>query len=211
MTSSGSTPSRSRRACAQPCAALGLLPPVETFAQRLAGDGQAPSRRAGRAGAGAASPRARRRPGTRAPSDGRPARSGSTSTRRGTWRLIRLQSSTVGPAQPGAIGDGGDVQQQVRRAAERRVHGHRVAEGGVGEDVADRGHALSRADAARRGRAPGHVEPDRLARRRQRRVRQRQAERFGDDLRRRRRAEELAAAAGTGAGAAAQLRPPLRA
>ena len=45
-------------------------------------------------------------------------------------------------------------------------------------------------------RAAGHVEPDRLAGGRQRRVGQRQAERFGDDLAGGRRAQELAAAAG---------------
>ena len=51
----------------------------------------------------------------------------------------------------------------------------------------------------------GHVEPDRLAGRRQRRVGQRQPERLAHDLRRRRRAEELAAAARRGAGAAAEI------
>ena len=54
-------------------------------------------------------------------------------------------------------------------------------------------------------RAAGDVEPDRLSRRRERRVRHGQAERLGDDLRGRRRAEELAAAARRGAGAAAEV------
>ena len=74
MTSSGSTPSRSSSSCAQPRAALRFLPPVEH--SRPASrpltvrhvQVEQPSR------AGAASPRARRRPGTAAPSDGRPGR-----------------------------------------------------------------------------------------------------------------------------------------
>jgi len=41
-----------------------------------------------------------------------------------------------GPPQPGVVGDGGDVQQQVGRAAEGGVDDHRVAHGGVREDVA---------------------------------------------------------------------------
>ncbi len=60
--------------------------------------------------------------------------------------------------------------------------------------------------ATARRRSPRHVEPDRLAGRRQRGVRQRQAERLADDLGRGRRAEKLAAAAGRGAGPAAHLR-----
>ena len=55
------------------------------------------------------------------------------------------------------------------------------------------------------GGAPGHVEPDRLARRGERGVGQGHAEGLGDDLRGRGGAEELAAAAGAGAGAAAQF------
>ena len=53
--------------------------------------------------------------------------------------------------------------------------------------------------------ASGHIEPDRLAGRGQRGVRQRHAQRFADDLRRRGGAEKLAAAARASAGAAAQL------
>ena len=54
-------------------------------------------------------------------------------------------------------------------------------------------------------RPAGHVEPDGLSGRGQGRVRQRQAERLADDLRRGRGAEELAAAARAGAGPAAQV------
>ena len=55
------------------------------------------------------------------------------------------------------------------------------------------------------GGAAGDVEPDRLAGGAERGVRQREAERFGDDLRGGGGAEKLAAAAGGGAGAAADL------
>ena len=55
------------------------------------------------------------------------------------------------------------------------------------------------------------ITPDRLPGRRERRVRQRHAERFGDDLRGGRGAEELATAAGRGARAAAKLRGFLQA
>ena len=40
------------------------------------------------------------------------------------------------PPQAGGIGDGRNVQQQVRRAAEGRMHDHRVADRGVGQNVA---------------------------------------------------------------------------
>ena len=75
-----------------------------------------------------------------------------------------------------------------------------------GQDVARRRMPRVRSVDQRPRRAPRHVEPDRLAGRRQRGVRQRQAERLADHLRRRRRAEELAAAAGRRARAAAELR-----
>ena len=76
--------------------------------------------------------------------------------------------------------------------------------GGVGQDVPRRRSALLQLQHGARG-AAGHIEPDRLAGRRQRRVRQRQAQRFADDLRRGGGAEELAAAAGRRAGPAAQV------
>ena len=55
---------------------------------------------------------------------------GSASTRRGVARLIRIQSSTRGRLQPGRGGDRRDVQQEIRGAAERGVHEHRVLDGG---------------------------------------------------------------------------------
>ena len=39
---------------------------------------------------------------------------------------------------PGGVGEGGDVKEEIRRAAERGVNHHRVAQGSGGEDVARR-------------------------------------------------------------------------
>ena len=73
------------------------------------------------------------------------------------------------------MGDRRHVQQQVGGAAERRVRDHRVAQRRLGQDVASSsGHApASVIERARR--TARHVEPDRLAGRRQRRVAQRHA------------------------------------
>ena len=60
---------------------------------------------------------------------------------------------------------------------------------GVGQDVAHRDCRALRASINALRRTARHVEPDRLARRRQRRVAERHPQRFADDLRRRRRAE----------------------
>ena len=117
-------------------------------------------------------------------------------------RSSRAPSAARSPA---AWATAGMCEQQIRRAAKRRVHDHRVAD----RRRRSRCRALRRPRSLCRqhacGRASGEFEPDRLPRRRERRVRQRQAERFADDLRRGRRAEELAAAARRGAGAAAEL------
>ena len=43
----------------------------------------------------------------------------------------------AGPLEPGAKGDSRKVQQQVRRSPESGMHHHRVAQGTVGEDIAD--------------------------------------------------------------------------
>ncbi len=52
----------------------------------------------------------------------------------------RLPVLDRGPPQTGTVGESRDVQEQIGRAAERRVDGHRVAHGGIGKDVA-RGQA----------------------------------------------------------------------
>ena len=108
------------------------------------------------------------------------------------------------PGEARGKGDRRDVQEQVRGTAERGVNGHRVADGGVGQDVA-RGQTLRGEVNQGASRASGHLLPDRLSRGDERRVRQGETERLGDDLRRGRGAEELAAPPWTGAGAAAQF------
>ena len=81
---------------------------------------------------------------------------------------------------------------------------HRVLDRRVGQDVLHRDAALLERHQRTR-RAARHVEPDRVARGRERRVAERHAERFADDLRGRRGAEELTAAAGRCAGATAEF------
>ena len=100
--------------------------------------------------------------------------------------------------------DGGDVEQQIRRAADGRVDDERVADGSVGEDVATAESACIEIHDGLRG-THRDVEPHGLSARRERGVRQREAERLGDDLRRGRSAEELASAAGRGARTAAEF------
>ena len=129
---------------------------------------------------------------------------GSASTRRGTRLLTSVQSAAVGPAETCGVGDGGEVQDQVRRPAERRVGHHRVLKRGVGQNLAHRDAALF--EPHQRGRRPlGHVEPDRMSGGRECGMAERHPERFGDDLRRGRGAEELAAAARGRTGAAAEI------
>ena len=100
---------------------------------------------------------------------------GSASTSRGTARLTRRQSSAVGRARPGRVRDRGDVDQEVRRAAERGVGEHRVLERLRREHVGER-PTLAPLRVDRLRGAAGDVEPDRLARRCERRVRHGQPE-----------------------------------
>ena len=104
--------------------------------------------------------------------------------------------------QAGRVGDRRHVQHQVGGAAERGVHHQCVLQRVAGEDGRHRRARLDQTHQRQR-RAPRHVQPHRLAGRRQRGVRQRDAQRLGDHLRGGRGAQELAAAAGRAAGAAA--------
>ena len=52
-------------------------------------------------------------------------------------RLTRRQSSTVGRSQTGGVGDRGNVQQKIGRATAGRMHGDGVANGRLGQDVAE--------------------------------------------------------------------------
>ena len=211
ITSSGSTPSCARRRSRRTRAALGALPPVE--------------RRA----------RAARRMAVRQPSSRRPSRrrwsitSGTppamkTRHRRVVARAVRQHvddprdpAVDVGPVVDGRpaearrVGDRREVEQEVRGAAEGGVdrpwRSARRASVRMSRMASPR--ACER-DQRARG-APRHVQPDRLARRREGRVRQGEAERLADDLGRRRRAEELAAAARPSRTRGSPCRPRARA
>jgi hypothetical protein len=97
------------------------------------------------------------------------------------------------PPQPRLEGDGRDVQQEVRRAAAGRVHGERVLDGIVGQNMTSRQLFLGQGH-DRAGRLPRRGQPDRLPGRGQCRVGQRESERLGHDLRGRRGPQKLAAA-----------------
>ena len=130
---------------------------------------------------------------------------GRASTRRGTARFTARQSSTVGRGRPAACAIGGNVDQEVGRAAERGVHEHGVLERVRRQHVGERAAVaplLVHAPAPCRRR---DVQPDRLPRRRERRVRHASARAPRRRPARRGGAEELAAAAGAGARAAAEL------
>ena len=96
--------------------------------------------------------------------------------------------------EPRRVRDRGNVDEEVRRAAEGRVHQHRVLDRLLRDDLVERtaGRDLS---VHRLRRTRSDVQPDRLARRGERCVRHGQAKRLGDDLRGRGSAEKLAAAA----------------
>src|SRR5256885_97796 len=79
--------------------------------------------------------------------------------------------------EAGVIGDGGDVQQQVHRAAEGSVNGHGIANGGIGQDVARVDAAFLHVDERPAG-AARQVEPEWLSRRGEGSVRESQSERL---------------------------------
>ena len=86
-----------------------------------------------------------------------------------------------GPRQSGGVRDGGNVQQQIRRAAERCVNRHRVADGSRRENVAQLEFALIQFDQRAR-RAHREVGPDWFAGGRERGVWQRKSQRLANDL-----------------------------
>ena len=87
---------------------------------------------------------------------------GSASTSRGVARLTRCQSATVGRAEARRVGDGGKVQHEVGGAAEGGVGQHRVLDRLGGEDARE-GDAEGGEPQQGESRAPGDVQPDRLA------------------------------------------------
>ena len=109
-----------------------------------------------------------------------------------------------GTRQACGVRDGGKMDEQIRRSAKGGVQHHGIADGRGSENVARAQAKLMQAQKGA-GRAARGVEPDGLAGGRKRGVRQREAERLADDLRRGRGAQELAASAGRRAGAAAHF------
>ena len=194
---------------AQARAPFGLLPPVQHRAQRLAGDGE--RARIEQPRPAQVQHHFRHAAGQEHLHGGEEVRAvGQRVHQARDLPVHRCPVARTRAPQAGGVGDGGQVQDQVGGAAEGRVHHHRVAQRGVGEDVP---HAeAARFERQRRARgAARHVHPDGVAGRRQRRVRQRHAERLAHHLRGGRRAQELAAAAGRGAGAAHDFRGLVRA
>ena len=158
-------------------------------------------RGAARADAGAASPRALRRRGRRAPSDGWQARSAARPPAAAPTLFTRRQSSTAGRSPAACAIAGMWIRRSSRRSG---VDEHRVLDRLVGHHVTERAPvAPLRMNGA--GGAPRNVEPDVLPGRRERRMGHCEAESLGHDLRRRCRSEKLAAAPGRGACPAAEV------
>ena len=67
-----------------------------------------------------------------------------------------------GPTQTSRMGDGRDVQEQVRRTTKSRVHSHGIAQRGVSQHCA-RGQAGRLAGHERTRRIAGQLDPDGLA------------------------------------------------
>ncbi len=99
----------------------------------------------------------------------------------------------------------GNVQQQIRASAERRVRNHRIVNRILSQDVVHCNMLRFHFDERTR-RTSRQIEPDGLSRWRECGMCNRKTQRFGDDLARCRRAEELTAAAGRRARAASQFR-----
>ena len=106
-----------------------------------------------------------------------------------------------GRLQTGGVGDGRNVEQQVGGAPERGMDQHGVLQGCRGQDPGQ-GQSPFPEPHERQGRPPGRVQPDRLARRTQGRVRQGHSQSLGHHLRRGRSSQKLASPARRGAGPA---------
>ncbi len=196
MTSLGSTPSHSRSRWRSSLATLALLPGVQHFAQRTAGDGQHLQIEQARFaqmqhhfGHSAGQKHAHR-----GMSD-RPVRQGIDKARDAAVDVVPIFDRR--PPQAGGMGDGRHVQQQIGRAPASGMDDHRVADRGLAQNGRERHLALGQVRQCPRA-AASHVDPNRLAAGGQGRVRQRHAERLADDLAGGRRAEKLATAARAG-------------
>ena len=109
-----------------------------------------------------------------------------------------------GAREAGGVCDGGDVEREISGAAEGRVRDEGVVNRIGREEVTRGGAGLFECEEGEGG-TPGEIAPDGGTRRRERAVREREAESLGDDLAGGGRAHELAAAAWRTAGLAAHL------
>jgi hypothetical protein len=105
------------------------------------------------------------------------------------------------PRQTGGVGEGGNVQEEVGRAAECRVDEHRVLERVRCQDRLQRDPSRGQVHERAR-RSAGHVQPDRLARGGQCAVGKRKTKRLGHHLGGGGGPQELASAARCAARAA---------
>ena len=109
-----------------------------------------------------------------------------------------------GALQTGLMRHRGQMQNQVRRTAEGRVNHHRIVDG-LGRDHVARGDtALHHLEQSAR-RTPSHVQPHRMTRRRQRRMRKRHAQGLAHHLRCGGGSQKLTAAAGRSTSAASRF------
>ena len=119
------------------------------------------------------------------------------------WHLA-VYSGPVGrrrPLEPGSMGYGRQVQEQVGGSAKGGMHRHRIVNGFFSQQPTRR-PLLFLQKKQGPGRPASHVEPDLLARGCQGRMRQGQAQGFPHDLGGCRRPQKLAAAARRSAGPA---------
>src|SRR5690606_35460237 len=107
--------------------------------------------------------------------------------------------------QSRGVGNGRNVQQQIRRTTKRRMHHHRILNTRGAENFPCENFSFRQFVQCSR-RTLRQFQPHRLTRRSERRVRQRQSQCFTNHLCRRRRTEKLTASARRTARTTAQIR-----
>ncbi|MNC19775.1 hypothetical protein D3C75_677130 [compost metagenome] len=108
-------------------------------------------------------------------------------------------------AQPGGMGNGRQMEQQIRGPSKRRMNYHRIRDRLVGQNILHDPPAMLHMQ-KRAGRLAPHILPYRLSRRSQSGMGNRHAKRLGNHLGRRGGPQELAPAAGSCAGPASEVR-----
>ncbi|MNI17235.1 hypothetical protein D3C73_706000 [compost metagenome] len=108
-------------------------------------------------------------------------------------------------AQAGGMGDGRQMEQQIRGPSKRRMNYHCIRDCLAGQDILHDYSAMLHMQ-KRAGRLTAHILPYRLSRRSQSGMGNRHAKRLGNHLGRRGGPQELAPAAGSCAGPASEVR-----